>query len=439
MIGKFSSRKVALASALTLMITFLLLFYYSWSRILMFGMSSVGDFLDRDGSGDKVEDLHDMKGKDFHWDTLYRTYATKVKTALDNPDNLSQYKFLVNDAKNLQGLGNRLPILAACLVWAILTDRILLTDYTDFYTYWDPVDLPNIEYSRYLQYLAEYNNDASTLRWSTDNFNIDLYKTLMTADLNKEWERYKIVRIYSDDYPFPAFFVNTNYRPLLEQLFPDYNAFHHISKYLFRPSKHVLRLMDDLPTLSMNCSIGIHVRTMKYGLPDSHTAPMSNYASLTKQILIRNEWNMNNTHIYIAADSESTRQSLFQALTAKNLSKVSYQPGEFLSEKTIGQNPGNEVSAVIDTLVLSKCLEVITTYTSSFGMVAAGLGNVKFYIVNQERTKPEDRAFLYTSHMISEPCFYRSQRLVVSLDEQTRKLYGTYPFWMDSLQCHSLF
>ena len=118
---------------------------------------------------------------------------------------------------------------------------------------------------------------------------------------------------------------------------------------------------------------------------------------------------------------------------------VVYQQGSFLASKTFGGNPGTEDSGIFDLYMLSKSNQLILPYSSSFGQMASGLGDVPVLSVLHE---PKDLAkrrdgARFTTSMYREPCFFHGARYLQELTPSRRAQFKALaPIWMELSQCH---
>jgi hypothetical protein len=118
---------------------------------------------------------------------------------------------------------------------------------------------------------------------------------------------------------------------------------------------------------------------------------------------------------------------------------VVYQQGSFLASKTFGGNPGTEDSGVFDLFLLAKSSQLILPYSSSFGQMASGLGDVPVLSVWQESKDPAKRreGSRFTTSLYREPCFFHGARYLQELAPSRRAQFEALaPLWMELSQCH---
>jgi hypothetical protein len=107
-----------------------------------------------------------------------------------------------------------------------------------------------------------------------------------------------------------------------------------------------------------------------------------------------------------------------------------------------GENPGNTADALADIALLSRCVEIVTTYGSSFGGVAAGMGGLLplFVLPGPELAGQfgavARRAFFFRG-TTSEPCVFHAPELLRSGDADLIAAWKDgCPHWMQHAQCH---
>jgi hypothetical protein len=112
-----------------------------------------------------------------------------------------------------------------------------------------------------------------------------------------------------------------------------------------------------------------------------------------------------------------------------------------MAKDELNGNPGTIDDALIDMALLSMCSEIVTTYGSSFGGVAAGMGGL---LPNFMLPGPElewqgwgaaRRGFFFRG-TTSEPCFHHASDLLQSKDAELLDAWKDgCPHWMQHAQC----
>ncbi|CAG8722051.1 15426_t:CDS:1, partial [Dentiscutata heterogama] len=103
------------------------------------------------------------------------------------------------------------------------------------------------------------------------------------------------------------------------------------------------------------------------------------------------------------------------------------------------------VGALIDIKLLGLCDDLVITYSSSFGFLAAGWSQKASrqrgpFVVMPIRDSDDDlwlvdKVWIWGA-ISSEPCMYLSKELMEYEDEETVTVFKTNPLWMHYSQCH---
>ena len=157
-------------------------------------------------------------------------------------------------------------------------------------------------------------------------------------------------------------------------MIPDYKVFATISSKL-------LRLRDNLDEPIKNFAsgnfsdynIGVHMRTKKS--TKKMVIPAEHYCQTVRMILLGKK--AKSVSIFVAADTNQGRDNLVDCLRHflshhDNSVKVVYVENNMNIKNPLTHNPGNEKNALFDMKLLSLCDDLVLTYGSSFGFVAAG-------------------------------------------------------------------
>jgi len=208
----------------------------------------------------------------------------------------------------------------------------------------------------------------------------------------------------TNDYDAPLLQVNPLLEHRLRHLFPEGNVFHKVGTFLFRPTVQVLEAVKAYDSLVGDCLVGVQLRSKK-PLPAGMTASNSvleQYAAVLHAVSQHNPGN-----IFVAADT-----NIFSELKALVPDRHLWWSNETVT--TIGQpsaaggNPGSDLSAFVDVLLLSKCKHVVVTAGSSFGVLAAGLSNLHpVHVVMGNHERPFYSPWFWAS-VTSEPCIWKA-------------------------------
>ncbi|CAG8837878.1 8089_t:CDS:2, partial [Gigaspora margarita] len=181
-------------------------------------------------------------------------------------------------------------------------------------------------------------------------------------------------------------------------------------------------------------NIGIHLRENK---PPDHTnswmAPLEHYYEAVRMLML--EVNNKNVSIFVAADNTDGRNKLVNLLNNMDL----FNP-------IMPRNPDTEAEALIDLKLLGLCDELVLTYTSSFGFLAAGWTHKAsrqrgLFIINPikkdwtDNLQVVDKVWMWGA-ISSEPCMYMSKLLITNEDEETARIFKSNPLWIHYSQCH---
>jgi hypothetical protein len=245
-----------------------------------------------------------------------------------------------------------------------------------------------------------------------------------------------IVVLQSWDWDAPFLQVNPGLAATLVRLFPDGSLFHAVASFLFRPAQAALDALA--PYSSRQCLVGVHMRTTK-GYPaqgrDAPQAPPLHAFAGAVRVLAQHTPGS----IFVAADTDVFGQ-LAEQLPGRtvwwsNLTQTTIGDRAY---SAAGSNPGTDLSAVVDLLLLSRCQHLVVTSGSSFGFVAAGLGNIKpAIVVPYTHDHPFDSPWFWLSPT-SEPCLCSAGKwgLARMPVEAAEALNRSHPLFLYFNSCH---
>ncbi|KAJ7961802.1 Galactoside 2-alpha-L-fucosyltransferase [Quillaja saponaria] len=342
--------------------------------------------------------------------------------------------------KGSNGLGNRMISLSSVFLYAVLTDRVLLVEFWHDMSglFCEPFpnsswEFPeNILTTSYLNHIQTYeslvqNNMANTSKWVLPSI---LYLNLQHSrehdklfhcDRSQDLLR-KIPALIlrSDQYFVPSLFMTPYFQQELSKMFPEKGTiFHHMGRYLFHPSNKAWRLISsfyDANLAKADEKIGLQIRVF-----NTRKSP---YQTIMASIL---ECTLNNkllpeldTRISVPFPTKNrTFKSVFVASLhseyAENLTNMYWRKptitGEIIQVYQAShegkQKPGDSIQnmkAWSEIYLLSLCDLLVTSYKSTFGYVAQGLGGLKPWILyrswGEKIPKPCQQA------LSMEPCFH---------------------------------
>jgi hypothetical protein len=120
-----------------------------------------------------------------------------------------------------------------------------------------------------------------------------------------------------------------------------------------------------------------------------------------------------NRNIFISSDDEASRNTLFNCFKTQNVTSF-FHPISLATVDTAG-NPSSFENSLKDLYTLSKCQTVVATYMSTFGPVAAALGDSKLFVAMPPANFLDNSHVSFWGSSISEPCFWRARALIPQL------------------------
>ncbi|CAG8692734.1 23816_t:CDS:1, partial [Racocetra persica] len=197
-------------------------------------------------------------------------------------------------------------------------------------------------------------------------------------------------------------------------------------------------------------NIGIHLRERKTTW-DMITPP-EHYCNVVKMLLLAMQ-NMNIT-VFVAADNNNGRKKLVNLLREmdtynNNTVNIVHTDDDMDALNPVSGrtgNTGSEVVALIDMQLLSLCDDLVITYGSSFGFIAAGWSPKAYHrrgplvimpITNSsDDFQDVDKVWVYGA-VSNEPCMFLSKWVIANEDEETSSAFKSNPLWMHYSQCHA--
>ncbi|KAF0462064.1 Xyloglucan fucosyltransferase/Nodulation protein Z NodZ [Gigaspora margarita] len=381
------------------------------------------------------------------FDIVYNEYVKKhnrIIAELLNPSNLSELPKVVVVIPDMKtGYGNRLPGIVCGFLYSLITDRLFfIWGYNNFEDYYEKdfnhnwnivINLYKNTTYRYMHYLNQYNDFSLVARENLSNEDISSHD---------------ILYVYTWDYACAPITSNPYYKKWFDKIIPDYKVFTTISLKLLRLHPNINKQVETFAEKNFsNYAIGIHLREKK--LLDDMIIPVEHYSEVVKMLTI----GMKNVNIsiFVAAGSNNCRTKLINSLRKafnhhnNNSINIVYTEENMDLRNPVSLNPVSEVGALIDMKLLSLCDDLVITYSSSFGFIAAGWSQKAsrqrgpFVIMPVKDLDGDlwlvDKVWMWGA-MSSEPCMYLSKQLIENEDEETVKAFKTNPLWMHFSQCH---
>ncbi|KAF3320675.1 putative fucosyltransferase 8 [Carex littledalei] len=377
---------------------------------------------------------------------LYKKAMKQLKSG-HNYEN-SQCKYVIWFPCN--GLGNRMLTLASTFLYALLTNRVLLTNMgkesenlfcepfpgsswilpPDF-PYNQPHKLHIEAPESYVNMLKRgafaYHANASSLPayvyLHLEQFSLRMQNNIFCEEDQKMLSKFNWMLLKSDSYFAPAFFLMPSYQEELKRMFPEKESvFHHLGRYLYHPTNEVWGRIERYYNAYLahaDEKIGLQVRIFREKpikfevmydqimrctnqvkfLPEmTHSEPpMRNSSTNTKHkaILI--------TSLY-AGYYERIRAIYYDNPTLNGEVVSVYQPSHEEEQQTEAQNHNQK--ALAEIYLLSFCDQMTITAWSTFGYVAHSFAGIKPWILMRPDWDKEVAEVPCIKSTTVEPCLH---------------------------------
>ncbi|CAG8579656.1 12576_t:CDS:1 [Racocetra fulgida] len=388
--------------------------------------------------------------KNLNFDLVYEEYVKKhnrIVSELLRPSaklNSSELpKLVVVEPVMTNGFGNRIPSMVCGFMYSLLSDRLFfISGYDNFTNYfekdfehdWKTVaDMYENSTSRYIHDANSYNDFELVARGNLSNDETD------------------ILYLRTWDYPCAPIMSNPHYKEWFNKTIPDYRVFTALSLKLIRLKQYINKQADAFADNNFtDYNIGIHLRERKTTW-DMITPP-EHFCNVVKMLLLEMK-NMNIT-VFVAADNNNGRNKLVNLLREmdtynNNTVNIVHTDDDMDALNPVSGSTGNtgsEVVALIDMKVLSLCDDLVITYGSSFGFIAAGWSQKAYHrrgplvimpITNSsDDFQDVDKVWVYGA-VSNEPCMFLSKWVIAYEDEETSSVFKSNPLWMHYSQCHA--
>ncbi|CAG8788920.1 12532_t:CDS:1, partial [Dentiscutata erythropus] len=381
------------------------------------------------------------------FDIVYNEYVKKhnkiVAELLKPSANLSELPKVVVVIPDMKtGYGNRLPGIVCGFLYSLITDRLFfIWGYHNFEDYYEKdfnhdwntvINLYKNSTYRYIHYLNQFND-----------FQLVTRGNLSTEEITS----HNILYVYTWDYACVPITSNPRYKKWFDKIIPDYRVFTTISLKLLRLHPNINQKVETFADNNFgNYTIGIHLRKKK--VLDDMIMPVEHYKEVIN-MLVMGMKNMN-ISIFVAADSNDGREELINSFRevfnphSNNSIKIVHTGENMDLRNPVSWNTGSEVGALIDIKLLGLCDDLVITYSSSFGFLAAGWSQkasrlrgpfVVMPISDSDDLWLVDKVWMWGA-ISNEPCMYLSKELMENEDEETIAVFKTNPLWMHYSQCH---
>nr|CAD1827007.1 unnamed protein product [Ananas comosus var. bracteatus] len=355
------------------------------------------------------------------------------------------------------GLGNRMLTLASTFLYALLTNRVLLTYVTkesqnlfcepfpgsswllpsDFPiqdTYNFRKDAPQSYVNMLRNKMIDNSVDVSAeslpayIYLHLEQFRLRLENNIFCEDDQLTLGKFNWMILKSDSYFVPALFLMPSYEEELRRLFPvKESVFHHLGRYLFHPTNPVWGIISryyEAYLAKADEKLGLQIRIFPEApmsfedmydqilacsrkeklLPEIGTAePFVNSTSnktKVKAILI--------TSLY-PGYYEKLKSMYYVNPTATGEVVAMYQPSHEELQHTEAQNHNQK--ALAEMYLLSYCDNVVMSAWSTFGYVAHGLAGLKPWILLRPGWMQKKADPACVRSMSVEPCLHSPPNL----------------------------
>eukprot|EP00775_Hariotina_reticulata_P013130 gene13130-13260_t len=289
--------------------------------------------------------------------------------ALASGGNSSHPKFkaiLVKADKHV-GLGNRIPSIITGYLIALLSRRIFLLDaaLTQY------LDIPLA--GAWESFGSHYNVTDSRQTCVIRQGGGALANLNLSVLCGQQLKDPPLITLISYDYDIPWLQINDDYAATIKHLFPKGEVFHELSKLLLRAPKPLLAAaLAPYAKLRAACSVGMHLRTVRLQVQNvsvSEEAFVAQVAGIAEGLSQQTPGSL-----FLASDSKNVLPLMLKAMPGRLLWWNNMSMEVLAAKKhTAAGNPGTELTAVMDMLLLSSCKRLVLTPASSFGYAAAGL------------------------------------------------------------------
>lgn len=242
-----------------------------------------------------------------------------------------------------------------------------------------------------------------------------------------------IMTYTSFDYELPLLQINPDFADRLHQLFPAGDVFHQVAKQLFSPKVGVLQAAAPYQQKAARCVVGMHIRNHKSQLGDEPPqAVYEQFASIANGLAQERPGT-----IFVASDADifahmaglmPKRRVWWSDLTQSSV-------GQKLA---VAENPGTDLSAVVDMYLLARCQQIIVTSGSTFGAVAAAISNtVPVYAARGLHADPYHNPWFWKA-LSSEPFMYKLSAVHSNLLDPSivAAMHKKHPLALQFAQAH---
>lgn len=340
------------------------------------------------------------------------------------------------------GLGNQIISMASSFLYALLTDRVMLVKFgkdkeglfcepflnstwllTKDSPFWNAENVESYQKTIDMELSNTLNEDLPLamhvdLRYSPSQderfFHCDHSQFVLS--------KIPLLFLEAGQYFVPSFFMTPIFQKELSKMFPEITSiFHHLARYLFHPSNKAWKLITSFYQQHLakaNERIGLQIRVL-----NTESTPHELFMNRILNCTLHNKllpkvFDTKNTSLM---SSNGKNKTIIKAILVASLypqysenlkmmymnkSTVTgevvevYQPSS--EEEQIFDDNEHNMKAWVDMYLLSLSDELVTTYQSTFGYVAKGLGNSKPWILYN----PANSMEICEREFTMEPCYH---------------------------------
>jgi len=336
------------------------------------------------------------------------------------------------------GLGNQIISMASSFLYALVTDRVMLVQFGNDIeglfckpflnstwllpkkSFWDAKDFKTYQSTIEMEMNNTLNKDLPSAMYVDLRFSGKFEERFFHCD-HSQFLLSKIPLLFfkSGQYFVPSFFMKPEKE--LNKMFPDITSiFHHLGRYLFHPSNEAwkqitsfyqqhlakaneriglqIRVFDPNSTTHqivtdriLNCTLENKLLPKVLSTKNSTMSSSNKNKTVMKVVLVASLYPQYGENLKMVYMNKST-------VTGEAI-EVYQQSGE---EKQKFNDNKHNMKAWVDMYLLSLSDVLVTTYQSTFGYVAKGLGNSRPWILNN----PVHSKEICEREFTSEPCYH---------------------------------
>lgn len=358
-------------------------------------------------------------------------YSRRHREVLASKSAADGANYIVYVSGGNDGYGNRLPGVAMALVWALLTDRVLLVHWQDSFPQpvpWGQLFAPGADHegggalemdaTKLLARVAPLRGHVAAAAAgckprgaasSCVSVTRDAYKAIAGKHLKRAFPE-QVVLFRSDDFSMPLLVNNPNHREEVTRLMGGSvgNTFGHVARWLLQPAAPVqaavTRARRDVEAAGRFC-FGLHLRMQKPMPAGGDKGVKVPEPDVFFRVALMRMTALgvpaDQAVFYLASDDHRARAAAQAFFTPRGL-KVLWMQGVTFGKDGDRTSAAALQNAVAEMRVLSLCDELVGSYGSSFSAVAASWGAVDRYDVRADGS--------YWQSGMSEPCWRFASR-----------------------------